>query len=88
VATPFVTWRDRRLWLAAALSLAWGGLAHWSTPVRYQYIDPGSGALLTQLIASFIVGLLFYLRSVRRFFSGLIARALKRDQKSTPKIDG
>jgi hypothetical protein len=43
------------------------------------YIDPGSGALLLQIVVSFFVGLLFYLRSVRRFFVGLFARLVRRE---------
>lgn len=32
------------------------------------YADPGSGALLWQLIASFFIGLMFYIRRIAAWF--------------------
>jgi len=46
------------------------------------YIDPGSGSLLLQIVASFFVGLLFYLRTVRRFFAAMLGRLRRRDSAS------
>jgi hypothetical protein len=49
---------------------------------RLAYIDPGSGSLVLQIVASFFVGLLFYLRTVRRFFATVLARLRRRDSGS------
>jgi hypothetical protein len=35
--------------------------------VAIAYIDPGSGALALQLLASVLVGLLFYVKRVREY---------------------
>lgn len=61
------------------LVVAWAAGTRRHADATLAYIDPGSGALLTQLAASFVVGLLFYLRGVRRFFVGLFRRLAGRD---------
>jgi hypothetical protein len=78
VSVRCVSWTHKRLWVACLLQLALGALVQPASDLSPQYIDPGSGALLVQLAVSFFVGLLFYLRSVRRFFAGLYARLVKR----------
>jgi hypothetical protein len=49
------------------------------------YVDPGSGALLWQMLVAFGVGFLFYIRKFREFVFGLAARCLRssRRQKDT-----
>ena len=75
-----IRWRDPHTLAALSINLA---AVLWSChesrlPIAQSYIDPGSGALLVQLVASFFLGLLFYLRGVRRFFSRLLARTTGR----------
>jgi hypothetical protein len=43
------------------------------------YIDPGSGALLWQMIMAFAIGTLFYIKKFRRFLVVLVRRILRRD---------
>jgi hypothetical protein len=38
----------------------------------FAYTDPGSGTMLLQLLAAFLVGLLFYLRRITAWVRGLI----------------
>jgi hypothetical protein len=38
----------------------------------YAYTDPGSGTMLLQLLAAFLVGLLFYLRRITAWVRGII----------------
>jgi hypothetical protein len=38
------------------------------------YVDPGSGALVWQMLAATAVGVLFYFRKFRKFVFGLGAR--------------
>lgn len=42
--------------------------------IAHAYTDPGSGLLLWQLIGSFLVGLLFYLRKILYFIKGLFKK--------------
>lgn len=48
---------------ALALLIAFPSTAH-------AYMDPGSGMLLWQLLSSFFIGMLFYLRSIIVFIKG------------------
>jgi hypothetical protein len=45
-----------------------------SPGVLAAYIDPGSGALALQLLASVLVGLLFYVKRLRHFLARTWAR--------------
>lgn len=47
--------------------------------VYLAYIDPGSGALLWQMITAAVVGALFYIKKVRLFFATIIRRIFKKD---------
>jgi hypothetical protein len=38
----------------------------------FAYTDPGSGTMLLQLLAAFLVGLLFYLRRITAWVRGLV----------------
>jgi hypothetical protein len=40
--------------------------------LAYAYSDPGSGLLLWQLLGSFFIGLLFYVRRIIAYFKGLL----------------
>ena len=56
-----------------------------------QYVDPGTGSLLTQLCFSLFIGVGFYLISVRRRIKGLFQgrspepRASQEGEKSEPR---
>jgi hypothetical protein len=43
------------------------------------YIDPGSGALVWQMLAAAAVGVLFYFKKSRDFLAGLLKRLFKKD---------
>lgn len=76
-----VAWSDPRVLAACVVQLLTGvylATGRPSSDVGLAYIDPGSGALLLQIVLSFFVGLLFYLRSVRRFVGELFARLVHR----------
>jgi len=84
-------WSNPRLLLSALvqlLAVAWLAGTQRPSEATLAYIDPGSGALLLQLAASFAVGLLFYLRSVRQFFVRLFRRLAGRDAARKPDVQG
>ena len=74
--------------LVQLLTVAWLAKTRRPSGSTLAYIDHGSGALLTQLAASFLVGLLFYLRGVRRFFVGLLRRLVGRDVCRRTDVQG
>jgi hypothetical protein len=74
--------------LVQLLAVAWLAKTRRPSGSTLAYIDPGSGALLTQLAASFLVGLLFYLRGVRRFLVGLFKRLVGRDVCRRTDVQG
>jgi hypothetical protein len=61
----------------------------------FQYVDPGTGTLLTQLLFSFLIGIGFYLLTIRRRVSGFFKRRppdkpadlTPQSEKSEPKKD-
>jgi hypothetical protein len=42
--------------------------------MAHAYTDPGSGLLLWQLMGSFFIGLLFYVKKIVTFLKGLFRR--------------
>ena len=55
----------------------------------FAYIDPGTGALIWQMIVSAFVGLLFYLKKTRDWIIGLFLNVFRRnpkaDENTTPE---
>jgi hypothetical protein len=47
----------------------------------FAYIDPGSGLLIWQVVMAVCVGVLFYLRKVRKFFGKLGRKILGRAEQ-------
>lgn len=47
----------------------------------FAYIDPGSGLLIWQVIMAACVGVLFYIRKVRKFFGKTIRKILGRPEE-------
>lgn len=47
----------------------------------FLYIDPGTGSMAWQLLAAAGFGLLFYVRSFRRWVVGFFARSRTKNQR-------
>jgi len=59
----------------------------------FAYIDPGTGALIWQMIVSAFVGLLFYVKKTRDWIVGLFLSVFRRNPKAAEdqapeKIEG
>lgn len=52
-----------------------------SVTIALQYVDPGTGSLLAQLFFSFLIGIGFYLVTIRRRIKSWFRRP---DQKTEP----
>jgi len=42
--------------------------------VRFAYVDPGFGAMIVQLLFATFFGMLFYVKSLRKYLGKLVAR--------------
>jgi len=48
----------------------------------FQYVDPGTGSLLTQLLLSILIGAGFYLMILRKRIAGFFRRSAKPTEKT------
>ena len=66
------------------IALLWGMVLVASPGDAHAYIDPGSGALILQLLMAALFGALFFIRSIRAWvrekLDSLVARITKRKQ--------
>ncbi len=66
----------------AFLSLA---LLFTTTTNAHAYVDPGTGAMILQIIGAVVAGLLFYFRQLRQWiaalFNRLVARSPPKEEK-------
>ncbi len=74
---------SRQFRFAGALCLLWLLLVGFK-PAHAQYTDPGSAALLIQIIGSTIFGLLFYFGVFRKWLAAKLSRGTKQTQAPTP----
>jgi len=74
---------SKRLFQVVALCILFSSLA---PQKAYAYLDPGSGSLILQLIAAFLVGGLFAIKifwnKIKLFFASLFSRNKKKEKKS------
>jgi hypothetical protein len=56
-----------------------------STHSFFAYIDPGSGLLIWQVITAACVGVLFYIKKVRKFFGTMGRKILGRPEATQVK---
>jgi hypothetical protein len=51
----------------------------------YAYVDPGTGAMILQIIGAVVAGALFYFRQFRAWISSLFSRRTPREPGSDNK---
>jgi hypothetical protein len=56
-----------------------------SLTIILQYVDPGTGSLLAQLLISFLIGIGFYLVTIRRRLKGFFTRQPVDQSPESPK---
>lgn len=63
-----------------------GGLMLATTVDAHAYVDPGTGAMIIQVVGALVAGTLFYFRQIRQMISAWFARLTSRSDSKNDKV--